>query len=81
MFDLSGAGKSTLMDALAFRTGNSLVVEGEVMLNGHHAGKTMAAQSGYVHQDDLFVGALTVKEHLMFHVSMTEKTRLSVWTY
>uniref|UniRef100_A0A2P2I4T6 Protein scarlet-like n=1 Tax=Hirondellea gigas TaxID=1518452 RepID=A0A2P2I4T6_9CRUS len=62
----SGAGKSTLMNALAQRTSRQLTVYGEILVNGRRADGSMAALAGYVHQDDLFVGSLTVKEHLMF---------------
>ncbi|XP_018016615.2 protein scarlet isoform X1 [Hyalella azteca] len=62
----SGAGKTTLMNALAHRTSRSLHLCGQILLNGRPAGASMARLAGYVHQHDLFVGSLTVKEHLMF---------------
>ncbi|XP_053681608.1 protein scarlet [Sabethes cyaneus] len=62
----SGAGKSTLMSALAYRTQPGTVVQGDVLVNGHPIGPYMYRLSGFVHQDDLFVGSLTVGEHLYF---------------
>ncbi|XP_069956323.1 protein scarlet-like [Cherax quadricarinatus] len=62
----SGAGKSTLMNALAHRTPGEVVVDGDILVNGHKVSHSMNAISGYVHQDDIFVGTLSVREHLMF---------------
>lgn len=62
----SGAGKSTLMNALAHRTSGGIVVDGDILVNGHQINSAMTSLAGYVHQDDLFVGSLTVKEHLTF---------------
>ena len=64
----SGAGKSTLMNALAHRTPGEFIVDGDILVNGHRATQTISSMSGYVHQDDLFVGSLTCREHLMFMV-------------
>lgn len=66
----SGAGKSTLMNALAHRTPGGVVVDGDIMVNGHRANRSMNSLSGYVHQDDLFVGSLTVREHLLFNARL-----------
>ncbi|KAG0712294.1 Protein scarlet [Chionoecetes opilio] len=62
----SGAGKSTLMNALAHRMPGEVVVDGDILVNGHRANRSMNALSGYVHQDDLFVPSITVVEHLTF---------------
>ena len=65
----SGAGKSTLLNVLNFRNQNNLEIEGEVKLNGMEANwDAIAKCSGYVQQDDLFIGTLTVREHLTFLV-------------
>lgn len=37
-----------------------LVVEGEILVNGHQLGRSVTAVSAYVQQEDLFVGTLTV---------------------
>ena len=56
------------MNALAHRTPGEVVVDGDILVNGHRANRSMNALSGYVHQDDLFVASLTVLEHLTFMV-------------
>lgn len=60
----SGAGKSTLMSALARRHGSDVLVEGDVLVNGRAVGSKIKYLSGFMHQDDLFIGALTVLEHM-----------------
>ncbi|XP_019559775.3 protein scarlet [Aedes albopictus] len=62
----SGAGKSTLMSALAYRMQPGTIVQGDVLVNGQPIGPYMYRLSGFVHQDDLFVGSLTVTEHMYF---------------
>lgn len=43
-------------------------VQGDILLNGRTIGPFMYRLSGFVHQDDLFMGALTVLEHITFMV-------------
>lgn len=65
----SGAGKTTLLNALAFRVTRGVQVSSYSvrLLNGQRVGaKEMQARCAYVQQDDLFIGSLTVREHLMF---------------
>lgn len=62
----SGAGKSTLMNALAHRNPAGVVVDGDIRVNGRPTGVFMNKVCGYMHQEDLFVGALTVRETLNF---------------
>ena len=64
----SGAGKTTLMNALAYRTPGRMVVEGDILINGHKVSPKVASFSGYLHQHDIFLGSLTVYEHLLFMV-------------
>ena len=64
----SGAGKTTLMNALAHRTARGLVVDGDILVNGQRINNTMTSLSAYLRQHDIFLGALTVKEHLTFMV-------------
>ena len=66
----SGAGKTTLLNALNFRNRGDLLIEGDIRINGHlvKSLEKIAAVSGYVQQDDLFIGYLTVREHLQFQV-------------
>jgi len=72
----SGAGKTSLLNILNFRTKTSpdLRICGSVMLNGHVAdANDMAAISVFVQQEDIFVGALTCREHLQFHATLRMK--------
>lgn len=63
----SGAGKTTLLNTLTFRSGNGVSVTGRRCVNGVRVGRNaLAALSAYVQQDDLFIGTLTVREHLVF---------------
>ncbi|XP_049837353.1 protein white-like [Schistocerca gregaria] len=61
----SGAGKTSLLEALTFR---AALHAGERLLNGRPADAAhLAAHAAYVAQQNYFVGALTVREHLIFH--------------
>ncbi|XP_061185747.1 protein white-like [Saccostrea echinata] len=63
----SGAGKSTLLNMLTFRNRGSLVIQGDIKVNGVIMEKEkMANLSAYVQQDDVFIGTMTVREHLIF---------------
>jgi ABC-type multidrug transport system ATPase subunit len=65
----SGAGKTTLLNTLMFRSPPSLHVSGQRALNGVPVcSGTLASLSAYVQQHDLFIGTLTVREHLIFQV-------------
>jgi ABC-type multidrug transport system ATPase subunit len=71
----SGAGKSTMMNVLTNRNRGTLISEGDIRVNGMAVDKTQIANiSAYVQQDDLFIGTLTVREHLTFRVSLTNRT-------
>lgn len=51
------------------RSAPSLIVSGKRSLNGIPVdAKTLSSLSAYVQQDDLFIGTLTVREHLIFQV-------------
>ncbi|XP_076242442.1 protein white isoform X3 [Calliopsis andreniformis] len=63
----SGAGKTTLLNAITFRSGRGVTVSGVMAANGRRVSSTiLTSRTAYVQQDDLFVGTLTVKEHLLF---------------
>ncbi|XP_076756289.1 protein white isoform X2 [Xylocopa sonorina] len=63
----SGAGKTTLLNALTFRSSRGVTVSGVMAANGRRLSSTMlTSRTAYVQQDDLFVGTLTVREHLVF---------------
>lgn len=63
----SGAGKTTLLNCLTHRNSGSLQITGKRLINGKPIDQdSLARISGYVQQDDLFVGTLTVRETLRF---------------
>lgn len=62
----SGAGKTTLMNVLAHQNLSRLNISGKILINGKEIGKRIKSVSAYVQQEDLFIGTLTVREHLMF---------------
>ena len=67
----SGAGKSTLLNILNSCNRGSLNIEGDIKINGRYMNKIENLNSvyGYVQQNDLFVGNMKVKEHLLFQVN------------
>lgn len=66
----SGAGKSTLMTTLAYRRPPGTIVHGDIVVNGQPVGAFMHKLSGFVYQDDIFIGTLTVREHLSFMIQL-----------
>lgn len=67
----SGAGKTTLLNTLTFRSSRGLSASGLMGANGQRISQgTLTSRMAYVQQDDLFVGTLTVKEHLMFQAAV-----------
>ena len=63
----SGAGKTSLLNALTFRNLPGLEVTGYRYVNQELVShNTLTRVSAYVQQEDLFMGTLTVKEHLIF---------------
>ena len=66
----SGAGKTTLLNCLTFRNSGNLEILGQRYLNKSPVQPdSLARISGYVQQNELFIGCLTVKELLRFQVS------------
>lgn len=66
----SGAGKTTLLNVINFRNRGETKINGEIRVNGKPVTwKEITTYSGYVQQEDLYIGTLTVKEHLTFVVS------------
>ncbi|CAJ0605958.1 unnamed protein product [Cylicocyclus nassatus] len=61
----SASGKTVFLNALLHRNLHGLIVEGDVLVNGQRIGSTITSVSAYVEQEDIFVGTLTVREHLM----------------
>ncbi|XP_055300850.1 protein scarlet [Sitodiplosis mosellana] len=73
----SGAGKTTLFSALAFRNMAGTVVKGEILVNNRPVGPFMHRLSGFVHQEDIFDGTLTVLEHMTFIANLKLDKRIS----
>lgn len=72
-----GAGKTTLLNALAFRSPN-VEVSGLRAINSIPVdSSTLRSQCAYVQQDDLFIGSLTVTEHLIFQAMLRLGRRVS----
>ena len=70
----SGAGKTTLLDILAGRKASGFV-GGRICLNGYPVNpKEMRQLSGYVTQEDILPGSLTVREYLMFQAYLRIST-------
>lgn len=65
----SGAGKTSLLNVLTQRNMSDVRSTGYIRLNGYDIDKkTLRLISAYVEQDDLFIGTMTVIEHLRFMV-------------
>ncbi|XP_055690663.1 protein white isoform X2 [Lutzomyia longipalpis] len=65
----SGAGKTTLLNTLAFRSPTGIHVSSSSVraLNGVPlTASDLRARCAYVQQDDLFIGSLSAREHLIF---------------
>lgn len=56
------------MNVLAHRNIHQMEVRGVVAVNDRLIGPEITAISAYIQQEDLFVGSLTVREHLTFQV-------------
>lgn len=63
-----GAGKTTLLNVLAHRKIEQLEVTGTVYVREEPVGINIREVSAYVEDNDVFVGSLTVREHLIFQV-------------
>ncbi|XP_078047222.1 protein white isoform X1 [Augochlora pura] len=73
----SGAGKTTLLNALTFRSTRGVIVSGAMAANGRRVSSMMlTSRTAYVQQDDLFVGTLTVWEHLLFQAMVRMDRRI-----
>ncbi|CAH0555331.1 unnamed protein product [Brassicogethes aeneus] len=74
----SGSGKTTLLNALNFRSSSSVAVQGTRCVNDVPVASTsLTSRSAYVQQDDLFIGTLTVKEHLVFQALLRMDKHIS----
>lgn len=65
------------MNVLTFRNIRSLAVSGDIKINDRVVNRDqMNDISAYLQQDDLFLGTLTVREHLLFKVQCFIKINL-----
>jgi ABC-type lipoprotein export system ATPase subunit len=65
----TGCGKSSLLDILADRK-NSHGLSGQILLNGMVRDSSFKYTVGYVVQEDIITGTLTVRENLMFSANV-----------
>jgi ATP-binding cassette subfamily G (WHITE) protein 2 len=72
----TGCGKSSLLDILADRK-DHLGLEGEVFLDGEIQTEDFKYQVGYVVQDDIVSGNLTVRENLIFSANLRLSRNIS----
>jgi ABC-type multidrug transport system ATPase subunit len=63
----SGAGKTTLLNSL---TGRIDATSGKITLNGYPMNSDFNDRVAFCQQEDLFLGTLTVKEHLMYQARL-----------
>nr|XP_034308874.1 protein white-like [Crassostrea gigas]XP_034308875.1 protein white-like [Crassostrea gigas] len=67
----SGAGKTSLINVLTFRNIRSLAVSGDIKINDRVVNRDqMNDVSAYLQQEDVFLGTMTVREHLLFKASL-----------
>ena len=71
-------GKTTLLNVLNFRNRRDLNINGDVKVNGEIVRNTanIALVSGYVQQEDIYIGYLKVNEQLKFQVKYLLKKHL-----
>ncbi|CAF0721906.1 unnamed protein product [Adineta steineri] len=66
----SGAGKTTLLNIITHRRSGKLKIDADVRINGRKMKKDISGISAFVQQEELFIGSLTVREHLRFHAML-----------
>jgi len=69
IFGPTGAGKSTLLDVLARRKRLEWI-SGSVLVNGKPQTDAFSRMCGYVVQDDLLIGQMTVRENVLFSAQL-----------
>ncbi|XP_077659605.1 broad substrate specificity ATP-binding cassette transporter ABCG2-like isoform X2 [Urocitellus parryii] len=72
----TGGGKSFLLDILAARK-DPRGLSGEVLVNGAPRNANFPCESGYVVQDDVVMGTLTVRENLQFSAALRLPTTMT----
>ncbi|XP_049645717.1 broad substrate specificity ATP-binding cassette transporter ABCG2 [Suncus etruscus] len=71
----TGGGKSSLLDVLAARK-DPRGLSGDVLINGGPRPANFKCNSGYVVQDDVVMGTLTVRENLQFSAALRLPTSM-----
>ncbi|XP_005401509.1 PREDICTED: ATP-binding cassette sub-family G member 2 [Chinchilla lanigera] len=71
----TGSGKSSLLDVLAARK-DPHGLSGDVLINGVPQPANFKCNSGYVVQDDVVMGTLTVRENLQFSAALRLPTTM-----
>ncbi|XP_023420933.1 broad substrate specificity ATP-binding cassette transporter ABCG2-like [Cavia porcellus] len=71
----AGSGKSSLLSVLAARK-NPEKFSGDVLINGEPYPADFKCHSGYVTQDDVMMGTLTVRENLHFSAALRLPTTM-----
>ncbi|XP_037385751.2 broad substrate specificity ATP-binding cassette transporter ABCG2 isoform X2 [Talpa occidentalis] len=71
----TGGGKSSLLDVLAARK-DPQGLSGDVLINGGPRPANFKCNSGYVVQDDVVMGTLTVRENLHFSAALRLPTTM-----
>ncbi|XP_055967275.1 broad substrate specificity ATP-binding cassette transporter ABCG2 [Sorex fumeus] len=71
----TGGGKSSLLDVLAARK-DPHGLSGDVLINGGPRPANFKCNSGYVVQDDVVMGTLTVRENLQFSAALRLPTTM-----
>ncbi|MGH0116952.1 UNVERIFIED_CONTAM: hypothetical protein FKN15_026646 [Acipenser sinensis] len=72
----TGSGKSSLLDVLAARK-DPAGLSGEVLIDGAPQPSNFKCISGYVVQDDIVMGTLTVRENLLFSAALRLPTSIT----
>ncbi|KAL1768268.1 hypothetical protein HispidOSU_029025 [Sigmodon hispidus] len=72
----TGGGKSSLLDVLAARK-DPRGLSGDVLINGSPQPADFKCSSGYVVQDDVVMGTLTVRENLQFSAALRLPTTMT----
>lgn len=61
---------------LIYFPSGGMCVDGDIVINGRPIGNFMRHYSGFMHQEDIFVGSLTVLEHMNIMVKQSSEFNL-----
>ncbi|XP_077157037.1 broad substrate specificity ATP-binding cassette transporter ABCG2-like isoform X2 [Paroedura picta] len=73
----TGSGKSSLLDILATRK-DPCGLTGDILINGYPQPPQFKCMSGYVVQEDIVMGTLTVRENLEFSAALRLPSSMSL---